>query len=217
MKELKVFKEFWRTVVINGVEHPRYMVSNFGKVKCKWIHGGKWKFCEQHKSKSGYWIVSIERKPKRVSRIVAETFIPNHEHKTEVDHISTVKTDNIVLLDDDGKTILYTNLRWTTPKENQNNPLSIKNHKRNATKHLLGKIGAEHNRSIPIVQLTLDGQFIKEWSCAAEAGRELKIAKGDISACCKGKHKSAGGFKWMYLSDWLKVCKRKTEDIKPLF
>ncbi len=218
MKELKVFKEFWRTVVINGVEHPRYLVSNFGKVKClNWNKTGKEKLCKISKNGSEYSTIRIDKIYTSIHRIVAETFIPNPEHKTEVDHVSTIKTDNVVILDNDGKTILYTNLRWATPKENRNNTITKKNMSRNAGKSMLGKFGSEHPNSVPIVQLTLEGQFIKEWSCAAEAGRELGINRPNIIECCLNKRNKAGGFKWMYLSDWLKVCKRKPEDIKPLF
>lgn len=216
---MKVFKEFWRTVVINGVEHPRYMVSNFGRVKTlDWNKTKKEKILNLYDSGKGYLSVTINRKPKRVSRIVAETFIPNPEHKPEVDHINTVKTDNVVLLDDDGKTILYSNLRWATPKENNNNTLSINNHRRNATKYLLGKFGAEHNCSKQIVQLSKDEKFIKRYDCIREVDKDIGVAASKhISACCKGKLKSAYGFKWMYYSEWQKVSKRKPEDIKPLF
>ena len=218
MKELKVFKEFWRTVVINGVEHHRYMVSNFGKVKClNWKKTGKEKILTFFNRGNGYLCVNIDSKLISIHRIVAEAFIPNNQNKPYIDHINTIKTDNVVILDNDGKTILYTNLLWCTPHENNMNKLSLKNMSRNAGKSCLGKLGAEHHRSISIVQLTLDGKFIKKWGGANEAARELKIHHGDITKCCQGKRKSAGGFKWMYYEDWRKVIKRSISEIKPLF
>lgn len=54
-----------------------------------------------------------------IHRAVAELFIPNPENKSCVDHINTIRTDNRV-----------DNLRWTTQKENCNNPLSIENYKK---------------------------------------------------------------------------------------
>lgn len=65
------------------------------------------------------------------------------------------------------------------------------------------KIGLSH--SIAIVQLTLDGVFVKEWVSAAEAARTLGYNFSHICACCRserGKHK---GFKWMYKSDYEKM------------
>ena len=42
--------------------------------------------------------------------------------------------------------------------------------------------------------------FIKEWKGIGETQRELGISH--ISSACKGKRKSAGGFKWMYKEDY---------------
>ena len=53
-------------------------------------------------------------------------------------------------------------------------------------------------RSIPILQLTKDGEFIKEWPSAYEAQRQLGILQSNICDCLKGRNKSAGGFVWRY-------------------
>jgi len=197
--------EKWKTAVVDGKENPRYKVSSLGRVICmSWGRTGKPRLCKLSADSGGYLMVGIDGVHKKVHRIVAETFIPNHECKKEVDHINTVRTDNRV-----------ENLRWATSKENSNNPLSVKHYSENSA--MFGKLGAEHHRSIQIVQLTLDGQFIRKWGAAIEVERELGINHSNIIQCCRGGYKSAGGFKWMYLSDWLKVCKRKPEDIKPLF
>jgi hypothetical protein len=50
----------------------------------------------------------------------------------------------------------------------------------------------------PVVQYTTSGEFIRQWESGATASRELGIHKSDITRCCKGKAKSAGGFQWMY-------------------
>lgn len=49
----------------------------------------------------------------------------------------------------------------------------------------------------PILQYTTDDVFIKEWPNIVSAERELNIKNG-IGKCCKGKQKTAGGFKWKY-------------------
>ena len=214
---MRVFKEFWRTVVIDGVEYPKYAVSNFGRVKNLDYRGtGRERLFKLSIARDNYLrVMMINKKNYSVHRLVAEVFIPNPEEKPYIDHINTVRTDNIVLLDDDGKTVLYTNLRWVTTKENCNNTLSKINMRRNAKKPCLGKFGAEHPNAKEIVQFTYDGQFISKWSCAKEAGRELEIERRNITNCCLGKRKSAGGYKWKYASDCRQ--RKSVEDIKPLF
>ena len=57
---------------------------------------------------------------------------------------------------------------------------------------------AKANR-IPIVQLSKEDNFIKQWESAKQAGEELGIYPSSIRSCCKGRLKTAGGFKWNYL------------------
>ncbi len=52
------------------------------------------------------------------------------------------------------------------------------------------------HRKKPVLQLSKDGVLIREWSCASEAGKELKIEH--IGSCCSGKRKTAGGFIWKF-------------------
>lgn len=47
----------------------------------------------------------------------------------------------------------------------------------------------------PILQFDLDGNFIREWECAADVGSEVN--KG-INNCLRGKTKSAYGYRWFY-------------------
>jgi group I intron endonuclease len=50
----------------------------------------------------------------------------------------------------------------------------------------------------PVIQYSLQGKFIAEWSSIKKAAEFLNIYGGDIPACCKGKNKSAQGFIWRY-------------------
>lgn len=201
--------EVWKTVVIDGVEHPLYKVSSLGRVIClNWRNTGKPRICRLSDSGQGYLGVKIDGVTKNVHRLVAEAFIPNPEGKKEVDHIDTNKQNNVIEVDTNGVPVensAITNLRWTTRKENSNNLLT-KNHI-SENQWCRGKFGAEHHRSIEIVQLTLNGKFIRKWGAAIEAARKLGITNSSINKCCRGKQKTAGGFKWMYYDDWQKVSK----------
>ena len=47
----------------------------------------------------------------------------------------------------------------------------------------------------PILQYSLDGEFIREWKCANDVGREVQ---SNICQCLKGKYKSSYGYIWKY-------------------
>lgn len=50
----------------------------------------------------------------------------------------------------------------------------------------------------PIIQLRLDGIFVKEFISIREAERITKIHSSTISRVCNGERKSAGGYIWKY-------------------
>ena len=50
--------------------------------------------------------------------------------------------------------------------------------------------------SKPVLQFTLDGIFLKEWSSKAEASKALNINPFSISNNTIGRNKSAGGYIW---------------------
>lgn len=63
---------------------------------------------------------------------------------------------------------------------------------------MYGRKWGKHPSSIPIKQYTKNGDFVKEWSCAAEAGDTLRINRSHINQCCLNKMYSAGKFRWTY-------------------
>jgi group I intron endonuclease len=63
---------------------------------------------------------------------------------------------------------------------------------------MLGKFGVEHNRSRAVNQYDKQGNFIRRWDSIMDVDRELSIAHQSIVACCKGRRKSAGGFRWTH-------------------
>ena len=50
----------------------------------------------------------------------------------------------------------------------------------------------------PVLQYSLDGKFLKEWSCGAEAARFYNVDKSSLMRCCQGHFKKSAGFVWKY-------------------
>lgn len=198
LKFIAMEKEVWKDVI--GYE-GLYQVSSLGRVKSlSYDKTGQEKVLKQG-IRLGYPYVELHKrgypkKKKQVHRLVAMAFIPNPEGKPYIDHINTQKDDNRV-----------ENLQWVTCKENCNNPLTLK-HKSDGQKgekgSNWGNFGSLHSRSIPIVQLTLDGKLVREWECTMQPQRELGYSNSSICRCLKGKQLTSYGYRWMYLSDYNK-------------
>jgi group I intron endonuclease len=53
-------------------------------------------------------------------------------------------------------------------------------------------------KSKPIIQFDLQGNFIKEWKSATEAGKFYNTPHSNINRCCKTNKGTAKGFIWKY-------------------
>lgn len=174
-----------------------FQISNLGNVKRK----QKTYFCGNNTKRvleerlivgeqvKGYRRVALwnNKKYKRVfvHRLVAQAFIPNPENKPQIDHINTDKLDNRV-----------ENLRWVTPKENRNNPLSYKKQKesqKGEKNYWFGKFGALHHNSKKVKCIETNSVY----GGIAEAERKTGITH--ISMVCRGVRKTAGGYHWQYV------------------
>jgi hypothetical protein len=65
------------------------------------------------------------------------------------------------------------------------------------------------HKNIAVVQLSVDDEFIAGYKSAADAGKANKMDRSTIVRCCRGKQKTAGGYKWMYAEEY---CKTKQND-----
>jgi group I intron endonuclease len=81
--------------------------------------------------------------------------------------------------------------------------------KKNSEAHK-GKLGAKCPNSIPVVQLTIDGELVKVYDAAMEAER-CGFKQSNISKCLRGERNKHGGYKWMYLSDYEAMKKEGAE------
>lgn len=167
-------KEYWKPVV--GYE-GHYQVSNFGRVKS--IKFGKGRILKPTTNLYGYLFVKLCKdgkvKPFTVHRLVAEAFLPNPDNLPQVNHKDENKQNNIV-----------SNLEWCSAQYNNTYDTRIE---RVAEKTTNGKC------SKPVLQYTLEGNFIKEWKSVAECRRNGFRHVDDV---CRGERKSCGGYIWKY-------------------
>lgn len=172
-------EEIWKP--IKGYE-GLYEISNWGRVKSlNYRKTGRAELMKLVKSKKGYLTVMLHKNGKYkkffVHRLVASTFLENPDNLPFINH-----------KDEDKKNNKVGNLEWCNNKYNSN--YGTRNHKISST-NTNGKL------SKPVLQFTLSGYLIKEWVSMAECTRN-GFQQSAVCRCCKGKQKSAYGFKWCY-------------------
>ena len=179
--------EIWKTAVYDGELYEKlYKVSNWGRVRSLITN----RILKQG-NVNGYLKVTLCKNKKEknclVHRLVAETFLENPENKPQVNHIDEDKTNNFVGTPEnnykDG------NIEWCWSKDNINHGTRTKR---------ASETRKKGEKSKTVLQFSLDGTLIREWSSASEVQRQLNFHESNIATCCIGKRKSAHGFLWMY-------------------
>lgn len=70
------------------------------------------------------------------------------------------------------------------------------------------KLQQTKNKSVAVVQLNkYTNEKIAEYISIIEAERKTLAKRSNIRLCCQNKVRSAGGYKWMYLFDYIKLQK----------
>lgn len=155
-------------------EFKKYEVSNFGKVRNK-----KTNKILSTKLQNGYLCVSLcdngKVKRRGIHRIVGFAFVNNIENKPVINHKNGNKLDNNA-----------DNLEWVTQKENIHHALEN---------------GLINFYTCPITQMDLDNNIIKLFQSIKEIEDEYKYDRSLIIRVCKGKGKTAYGFKWCYTNN----------------
>ena len=159
-----------------------YEVSSYGRVRS--YKQQKERILSPGKDGSGYYFVNLCKDGKvkmcTIHRLVAEAFIPNPINFPVVNHKDETRTNNY-----------FENLEWCTQAYNL------------AYGTRLQRVAEKH--SIPVVQFDKNGNFVAEYKSIIEAARRTGIATTHICNCCQHKpgHYSAGGFIWIYKSEYL--------------
>jgi group I intron endonuclease len=64
------------------------------------------------------------------------------------------------------------------------------------------KMSYQNEHLTAVIQLDINGNFIAEYTSIKEASQVTGTHDTGIIACCRGRYKSSGGYKWMYKEDW---------------
>ena len=144
-----------------------------------------------------------------IHRLEAIAFLPNPENKREIDHIDGDRLNNSL-----------ENLRWVTPKENMNNPITtlrvseshkgmkqslesiekrrISNTGKRRSEEYKKRASANSPCNKAVVQYTKEGEVIATFRSASEAERQTGVSHPHIARVCRNKAKYAGGYIWRY-------------------
>lgn len=165
--------EIWKD--IEGYEGI-YEISNLGRVRS--FKNGKVRILKPLTNKRGYLRVQLRKnnslKTLQIHRLVAQAFLPNPNNLPQVNHKDEDKTNNIV-----------SNLEYCDAKYNNN--YGNRNKK---VAEALSKVVLQIDKNTNII--------INIFPSLMEAERQTGCKNNNICHCCKGKRKSAGGYKWKY-------------------
>lgn len=183
-------QEVWKS--IEGYE-DLYAISNLGHVKNIQTN----RFLNGYINKNGYTVITLtkdgHRKYLYLHRLVAIHFIDNPENKAEVDHIIPVS---------DGGGNDVNNLRWTTSKENTNNPIS-------KAKSDMSKIGRKPSKNATrrakevliidrVVGIHKENGSVIIFESAEDAKRN---GYRHVLECCRGQRGTDKGYVWYFYRD----------------
>ena len=179
-----MIKEIWKTAIYDGEPYEGFEVSNLGRVKSlNYRRTGRAELMKPSEYTGGYSMVILrknrKRKPCKVHRLVAETFLPNPEGKPCINHKIQGKKGkkiNMVFFNEDGTIDKErTTIEWVTYKEN--NDYGTRNER-------VSKALTNGKLSKKVLQLSLSGELIREWPSVDECGRN-GFDIGHVAACCR--------------------------------
>lgn len=172
-----------------------YQISNFGRIRRiifvnNVVSKPKISYNKIQDNGKGYKVICLyknnEKKQLLVHRLVANAFIPKIKGKGFVNHKNGNKNDNRV-----------ENLEWCNQFENMQHAYKTGL----ATAHTTGKFGANSKKAIKVNMIDKNtNNILNTFNAIVDAARFIGIKQsGHIVSCCKGKLKSAYGYRWEYV------------------
>jgi hypothetical protein len=177
--------------------------------------------CIGSEERSGHIKLSLREKDNKRNThlhiLIAEMFVPIPEEYKDVPREEMV----VHHIDFDPANNDPVNLQWLTDEQHKSlhhkgkkfseeakKKMSDKAKMRTCEKHpnygkhfseeVRRKMSEAHSKK-SVAQLSIgDGEVIKVYSSVSDAERQTGISRGNISNCCNGRSKSAGGYKWRY-------------------
>lgn len=143
-------------------------------------------------SQNGYYYLGLSRngisKSEYLHRIIAKAWIPNHNNYKYVNHINGIRTDNRV-----------ENLEWCTKSHDLQHAYSILG--RAPPRNRLGKPKPKGSGTQPrcVRGTHLKNGKVLEFESMADAARYFSGCYQNILQVCRGRRKSAYGYRWEYL------------------
>lgn len=182
--------EIWKD--IEGYEGI-YQVSNLGRIRSldryitkphprngvptRYLKKGQ--IVKTFAGRNGYIgvVLKFERNQKNfmVHRLVAKAFVPGYFDGADVNHKDCNRQNNRA-----------DNLEWMTRRDNL------------MYADAMDKIHA--NQRKPIIQMTLEGEFIREWPSMHSAHLALGLDPKSLAGACQQRYgmKTCGGFRWKF-------------------
>ena len=123
------------------------------------------KFLEPQLNENGYWRVCLYKDRKEKKYMI-------HRLVAEAYIPNPDNLPEVDHIDNDKNHNYVNNLQWITHRDN-----------------------SRKSNNKPILQYTIEGEFVREWECAADVG---KVAVKSINNCLKGRNKTAYNYIWKY-------------------
>ena len=183
-------EEIWKD--IEGYEGI-YQVSNLGRlrsldryytkphprngVQTRYLKKGQ--IVKTFVGRNGYVgaVLKFERKQKNfmMHRLVAKAFVPGYFDGADVNHKDCNRQNNRA-----------DNLEWMTRRDNL------------MYADAMDKIHAKQRK--PIIQMTLEGEFIREWPSMHSAHLAFGLDTKSLAGACQQRYgmKTCGGFRWKF-------------------